>query len=860
MVENQVTQNPQFQQPNQEASVSMQIQQLLVQQQQYQQKYNQLVAYVKQTPNLPIEEVNQIKVQLDQLNALFVQWKQQLQSLWYTQIQVNKPVEVKSGSKNNFSFKKLAIWCGIVLLLILAGFFVTLVSLKKNPEALVWIWFSASSTKSVLQLFAWLLFGSIIILMLWLVVSNIYKLATIKNQSKLKNVGGLMWWILGLAIFWVAMALIFIEIGKIETNEQPIHYWMVWPYLIAWKEQYSKTGEVEWIINQYKYCDWTFPLIAPSEIKLTLNWDNYLSWKQKLKEGNQVASLALICGNQQWQKLELNWDIDSIQNWSSMVFNGWCFYWEKWEYIYSVNAKVKTATGVNEVVVETWTLNFVSEIQIKQNKTIKSPINWEFILWKVPVKFSIDTTQVFRDLWLWTYHSVRYLNDDAIIDMTDKVSFDYTYLVPQVYYPAVSFPDLNKDLYYVFPIRTEQSDVPVCDIKLENLPWTTKYSIYTDFVDKSSESMIKSYSYNIVNNSTDAVYDTLKDKGQNFTYTFPEKWAYKVVLNFITIDDKQWKCESDVIQLQKETFNVQYTLLSKDLSSSKYTEKCSSQGNVYDKCTAISLDSIPQSFQLQLNSITPSYATTKKVVYLDDKPLFNDEDTYNFDLTEEWTFTLKIMVSDSSKWIDEQVKTITFTVKKPDIVGSLTITSPDSWEPIDEWFEPLTVILDASKTEINIPWDEIVYFTWDFGDWEIKQNQQNWVMAHTYNYDYTKENGIFKPKVTIKTKQWYTKQIESPVILNVKKWLVDIELSSTSHPTRQAPVWKNVSFQAEFDWLPETMTWDFWDGSPVKTCPTRSCAEVTHSFKEKWTYSVKLTLEFDAIQKVDKIMEFKVYE
>lgn len=73
MVENQVTQNPQFQQPNQEASVSMQIQQLLVQQQQYQQKYNQLVAYVKQTPNLPIEEVNQIKAQLDQLNALFVQ-------------------------------------------------------------------------------------------------------------------------------------------------------------------------------------------------------------------------------------------------------------------------------------------------------------------------------------------------------------------------------------------------------------------------------------------------------------------------------------------------------------------------------------------------------------------------------------------------------------------------------------------------------------------------------------------------------------------------------------------------------------------------------------------------------------------
>jgi hydroxymethylglutaryl-CoA reductase len=56
-----------------EASVSMQIQQLLAQQQQYQQQYNQLVEYVTKTPNLPIEQVNQIKVQLDQLNALFVE-------------------------------------------------------------------------------------------------------------------------------------------------------------------------------------------------------------------------------------------------------------------------------------------------------------------------------------------------------------------------------------------------------------------------------------------------------------------------------------------------------------------------------------------------------------------------------------------------------------------------------------------------------------------------------------------------------------------------------------------------------------------------------------------------------------------
>ena len=86
-----------------------------------------------------------------------------------------------------------------------------------------------------------------------------------------------------------------------------------------------------------------------------------------------------------------------------------------------------------------------------------------------------------------------------------------------------------------------------------------------------------------------------------------------------------------------------------------------------------------------------------------------------------------------------------------------------------------------------------------------------------------------------------------------------IELSSTSHPSRQAPVWKEVAFFAEFDWLPEEMIWDFWDGTPVTTCPWRTCSEVIHTYKNTWLFSVKLNLKFDAVQEVDWTMEFKVY-
>jgi hypothetical protein len=171
----------------------------------------------------------------------------------------------------------------------------------------------------------------------------------------------------------------------------------------------------------------------------------------------------------------------------------------------------------------------------------------------------------------------------------------------------------------------------------------------------------------------------------------------------------------------------------------------------------------------------------------------------------------------------------------------------------------LTVILDASKTEINVPWDEIIYFTWDFGDGEIKKNQQNWIVVHTYNYDYKRENWIFSPKVTVTTLQWLTKVVDGPK-LNVKKWLISVDLSSISHPSRQAPAGRAVTFIAEFDWLPERTTRDFWDGTPEYTCKWRNCAEVTHTFENPWMYPVRVTLEFDAIQKVDETMDFKVYE
>ena len=861
---------PAQQQPVDQPSVSMQIQQLLVQQQQYQKQYNELVDYVKKTPNLPLDQVNQIKAQLDQLNALFVEWKQKLQALWYTQVQVQKPTEVKKWPRNNFSFKKLAIWCGIVLLLILIGFWVTLISLIRNPDALQWIWIDALNAKIILQAFTGLLFWSVILLMVWVIVANIYRLITIKNQSKWRYVWWLIGWIFWMAVFWSIMWVIFVLIWKIVVEKSEVAQPIVWPHLVGKVE--NPGDEFKFLYDEEGILGEDYPLIAPSEFAFRLNSSKFLQEQYRTLWANTtIQSLTIICGNQQGQRLELDWDVNQIQTSSYVNFQWRCLYGQKWTYNYSLEVIYKNNLN-NEVLkkiidFKDKPLKFKSDISVNLTTTASSssnnkvsriyPTKWEFLLWKAPAKITIDTTQVFIDYWLSDYNVVWDMDWDLQIDRTNQTKFDYSYSIPQVYYPSFKFPDLH-DFVYSFPVRVTPSDIPVCQIKVENFKWTTKYNIFSDFIDPADAAKISSYNYTIRNMWTKKTHEIMKDQPQEINYTFPEQWTYIVILDYVTVDGRQWWCESEPIQMKKETFDVQYAILTLNQETWKFKELCNAKSTTYNRCREISLDTVPQTYQLQIKSIAPYSNTLKKVVTLDDKSLLNENDTYTFDIPNEWTYNLNISTSDAGRWMDEEMIDIVFTAKKPDIVGKMTITSADTQEPITEWFEPLTVIIDASKTEVNVDWDEIIYFTWDFGDGEIKRNQQNWVVAHTYNYDYAKENGIFQPVVTIKTRTWIEKTIYWPKI-NVKKGLINVDITSTSHPSRQAQVWKDVSFSAEFDWLPEKMIWDFGDGTDPYTCAWRNCTEVTHTFEEKWLFSVKLSLEFDAVQQVDGTMDFKVY-
>jgi hypothetical protein len=162
-----------------------------------------------------------------------------------------------------------------------------------------------------------------------------------------------------------------------------------------------------------------------------------------------------------------------------------------------------------------------------------------------------------------------------------------------------------------------------------------------------------------------------------------------------------------------------------------------------------------------------------------------------------------MVLEDADKDIKKEIR-LHFLVKRPDIIGNLTL-KPDTG------YEPLNVILDASKTTLNIPDDEIIYFSRDFGDGESKKNLTNGVISHVYKYDYNKENGEYSPQVTVTTKKGLTTTFTAPAPQRVlvKKQLIQMVISSSSHPTQIARVGDLVQFLSEFNGLPDTMKWNF---------------------------------------------------
>ncbi len=145
---------------------------------------------------------------------------------------------------------------------------------------------------------------------------------------------------------------------------------------------------------------------------------------------------------------------------------------------------------------------------------------------------------------------------------------------------------------------------------------------------------------------------------------------------------------------------------------------------------------------------------------------------------------------------------------------------------------------------MNDPEDEIIYFTWDFGDWETLNNISQWKITHQYKFDTTKESGEYYPKVTIKTKKWYTDiyTMTSPIV--VKRQLRTAKILINSHPWQLAKVDDVVNMSVQTDGDIKSINRSFGNDKNM-SCEWRSCAETNVTYDQPGYYDIVATIEYN---------------
>lgn len=128
-----------------------------------------------------------------------------------------------------------------------------------------------------------------------------------------------------------------------------------------------------------------------------------------------------------------------------------------------------------------------------------------------------DASAVFKDLGLNDYKIIRDFNGDGEQDKQNTSATTFVYNEAKLYNVYVRFPNLNNYIY-TFPIRVEQSDVPVCEILVTQTEGKN-YAVTTNFFDKTVN--ITNYQFDVLDrNNKDKVIDTIRNSNGIFSYQF----------------------------------------------------------------------------------------------------------------------------------------------------------------------------------------------------------------------------------------------------------------------------------------------------------------------------------------------------
>lgn len=759
---------------------------------------------------------------------------------WYppqqapVQQQPNHPQQTANITKagSTISMKTVGIWCGILFMFVIGWLSLVFYNLMNNPAQLSSVGLDPNTTKTLLQTFSVLFFGLVTFLWIGLLIVNLYRLITVKNKSKMGYAFGAFFWFLIFIFAIVLWARVITMVRNFSVDNILDSDKLIMPY-IQLKDgiKYTRTAS-------------DLKLIAPATMFYKLN-TNYFS-SQIVPPLGQVnfTEIVLDCGN--GQKLTLNL--------TTSQFEGSCIYFKKGEYMLNLETNyinLPTSEKLQKTF-SGWSIIFDSEITVSPTKSelLFNDAKTEMIVGKTPSKVMFDAGSVFKDLALSEYKIIWDFNGDGEQDKQNTVATTFVYNEAKLYNIYIRFPNLNNYIY-TFPIRVEQSDVPVCEIVVTKAEGKY-YDVTTNFFDKTVK--ISNYQFDIIDrNNKNTIIDTIKNNNGMFSYQFRGAWLYAIQTTFLTEDDKQGQCESDDVQIGVSDFQINYDSYFKSPQSPQF-QKVTTQGIVSFISGDLILTEIPTIIKIQINQISPNTPTATKKIVLDGKQVLStDPNSFEFTIENSANHEAKIIVEDVPSGAKTEI-TLPIKINRADIIGKL-IVSPDTVGT-----DPFTVKFDASTTIINDPDDELVSFTWDFGDgtWSMKKDFSEAIITHTYRYDTTNNNGKYHPVVIMKTKKWREVTISPENDIIVKRANQVLDITIDSHPAQVANIGDRVNLSIDFNGLPSEIRRDFGDGKTL-TCNTRQeCGSTMHVYTDIWTYLIRAAVAYQDQPTIDGTITLKV--
>ena len=753
-------------------------------------------------------------------------------------LQSDKPkINLQVKQWNRVSSSGLLLWCVAFFVVFVWILFWALFFSTSNPQTLQSIGLDSATVKTLLNVFAGLFFGVIILSLLWLTSYNGYKAATIKDWSKAKNIFGLVVSLLFMLIF-VGLALF--SFSKIKDIQISGGLWssnLILPYMEIKKNpnDLSYTSDKRLIFTTNTKIIW--PVNIFYQINNQLFTDQILS---TIWQNSTINYIKLDCGNGQI--------LDSRTSPFNQSFFWWdpCFYTNKWTYEVVLEYNYTALNGIsNSIKQPVGSIDVISDISFlwTSQKYIFNDKKSEIIVGNSPTKVSINAQKIFTDLWLTDVNIARDLDGNGTIDKKDRADFTQYYLTPKLYSIYYTLP--NFDYTFVAKVRVNAGDVPLCKVTTESL-WDSNYKFGIVIDDNQID--ILNYKFDIIDQSNGDIIKSINSDKKIMEYGFDAGKIYKVRWFFTTTENKNWLCESDDINIGNKSRKILTTFFTKLPTENDYNKiDISWQNTISD--SIIEINDLPILLQFRIEKTVATVASPKYEVYMNSK-IINP--------SSQWVYTISIEDSKPQKlqikWYDdvqkEYYKNFNIIVKKKNVIAKIAVDKA-------VWFDPLTVKLDASITKLNDYDDEIIYFTWDFGDGTKLNNISQWKITHSYVFDMIKESGEYYPKVTIKTKKWYTDTYTMPNPIIVKRQIRTAKININSHPWQVAKIWDIVSLSLQTDWDIKNINRSFGNDKNI-SCDGRSCMDTNVTYAEAGYYDIVAQVDYNDAPSSTQVVKLKV--